>query len=236
MQGKFPAILFSGYNGESQGTALADVMFGQQDPSGHLDFTWYKDDSQLPPMADYGLTPARTGGLGRTYLYFTGTPTYPFGYGLSYTTFAYSGVAVDQKSVSADGTVHVSFTVTNTGSTPGATVAQLYAATPFTVPGVELPKPSGWRASRRPRSLQPGAEPADLASGPDAASLAVWDAASDEVGRLRRHLPVPGGRQRGDIRGSADGQRAPAALTPHVQSVTVQPDQVDLPGRATRWT
>ncbi len=72
-----PAIVFSGYNGESQGTALADVLFGKQNPSGHLDFTWYKDDSQLPAMSNYGLTPAATGGLGRTYQYFTGTPTYP---------------------------------------------------------------------------------------------------------------------------------------------------------------
>ena len=84
-QGDFPAIVFSGYNGESQGTALAQVLFGQVNPSGHLDFTWYKDDSQLPAIKNYGLTPSQTGGLGRTYMYFTGTPTYPFGYGLSYT-------------------------------------------------------------------------------------------------------------------------------------------------------
>ena len=63
-QGKFPAIVFSGYNGESQGTALADVLFGKQNPSGHLNFTWYSDDSQLPDMTNYGLTPSHTGGLG----------------------------------------------------------------------------------------------------------------------------------------------------------------------------
>ena len=74
-QSKFPAIVFSGYNGESQGTALADVLFGKQNPSGHLNFTWYTDDSQLPPISNYGITPGDTSGLGRTYLYFTGTPT-----------------------------------------------------------------------------------------------------------------------------------------------------------------
>ena len=53
-QGDFPAIVFSGYNGESQGTALAQVLFGQQNPSGHLDFTWYADDSQLPTWTTTG--------------------------------------------------------------------------------------------------------------------------------------------------------------------------------------
>ena len=93
-QQDFPAIVFSGYNGESQGTALAQVLFGQQNPAGHLNFTWYANDSQLAAMDNYGLTPSQTGGLGRTYMYFTGTPTYPFGYGLSYSTFKYSHVDV----------------------------------------------------------------------------------------------------------------------------------------------
>ena len=139
-QGDFPAIVFSGYNGESQGTALAQVLFGQVNPSGHLDFTWYKDNSQLPDMKNYGLTPSQTGGLGRTYMYFTGTPTYPFGYGLSYAKFSYSHINIASRTVNANATVPVSFQVTNTGTVPGATVAQVYAAPQFTVPGVELPK------------------------------------------------------------------------------------------------
>jgi beta-glucosidase len=112
VQGDFPAIVFSGYDGESQGTALAQVLFGQQDPAGHLDFTWYASDSQLPGIMNYGLTPGQTGGLGRTYMYFTGTPAYPFGYGLSYTTFKYSHVRVGPGKASANGTVRVSFDVT----------------------------------------------------------------------------------------------------------------------------
>ena len=139
-QRDFPAIVFSGYNGESQGTALAQVLFGQVNPAGHLDFTWYSSDAQLPAIANYGLTPAQTGGLGRTYMYFTGTPAYPFGYGLSYTSFGYSHVTVGPATTSANGTVDVSFDVTNTGTVPGATVAQLYVAPRFTVRGVQLPK------------------------------------------------------------------------------------------------
>jgi beta-glucosidase len=138
-QQKFPAVVFSGYNGESQGTALAAALFGRQDPAGHLDFTWYKDDSQLPAMQNYGLTPGQTGGKGRTYMYFTGTPTYPFGYGLSYARFRCSDFHAGPAPVTANGSVRVGFDVTNTGRTRGATVAQLYAATEFTVPGVQLP-------------------------------------------------------------------------------------------------
>ena len=108
--------MFSSYNGQAQGSALADVVFGVQNPDGHLDFTWFKDDSQLPAMQNYGLDAASTGGLGRTYQYFTGTPTYAFGYGLSYSTFSFTNAAVDHSSVTADGTVNVSLDVTNTGS------------------------------------------------------------------------------------------------------------------------
>ncbi len=131
-QGDFPAIVFSGYNGESQGTALAQVLFGQVNPAGHLDFTWYKNNAQLPAITNYGLTPAQTSGLGRTYMYFTGAPAYPFGYGLSYTSFGYSNVTAGPAASPADGTVDVSFDVTNTGTVPGATVAQLYVAPQFT--------------------------------------------------------------------------------------------------------
>src|SRR5438445_7251097 len=72
VQGEVPAVLFSGYNGESQGTALADVLLGKQNPSGHLNFTWYADDSQLPTMSNYGLTTGETGGIGRVYQYLNG--------------------------------------------------------------------------------------------------------------------------------------------------------------------
>ena len=234
--GRVPAIVFSGYNGESQGTALADVLLGKQDPSGHLDFTWYSDDSQLPPMADYNITPGGTGGLGRTYQYFTGTPTYPFGYGLSYTTFAYSGVKADQKSVSADGTVNVSFSVTNTGSTPGATVAQLYVATPFTVTGVELP---GERLEgfQKTGVLQPGATQ-HISIPVKISNLAFWDAKHSKSvvydGSYQFKIGpnasgLAGGPGGASPQASAAGSQTVSvhgALTPRVQYVTVQPDRV----------
>ncbi len=236
---RFPAILFSGYNGESQGTALADVLLGAQNPSGHLDFTWYADDSQLPAMADYDLTPGGTGGLGRTYQYFTGTPTYPFGYGGSYTTFGYSGVSADRTSVSADGTVRVAFDVTNTGDVPGATVAQLYAATPFTVSGVELPD-KRLAGFHKTAVLQPGATE-HVTLDVKVADLAFWDqqAMKDVVYDGAYAFQVASSAS--DVVATKTVQ-VTGGLTPKVRYVTVQPEDVvfkagdtlDLTGK-NRW-
>jgi beta-glucosidase len=133
-----PALLWSSYNGQRQGAALADVLLGKVDPSGHLPFTWYANQDQLPPITDYTLQPTATTD-GRTYMYFTGDVTWPFGYGLSYTDFRYSRLTVDRTRVDANGSVTVSADVTNTGPVPGATVAQLYAATPGAPASLKLP-------------------------------------------------------------------------------------------------
>jgi beta-glucosidase len=223
-QAKVPAIVFSGYNGESQGTALADVLFGAQNPDGHLDFTWYANDTQLPAMADYGLTPSQTGGLGRTYQYTTTTPTYPFGYGLSYTKFAYSKIALDTRSATADGTVTATVTVTNTGTAAGSTVAQLYAATPFTVPGVELPT-ERLAGFAKTAVLAPG-KSQTLTMPVKIPSLAFWDA------NAMKSVVYPGNY---DLRIATDATHAVStqsvavtgALTPKVTGVTVQPESVE---------
>ena len=238
VQDKVSSIVFSGYNGESQGSALADVLLGAQNPSGHLNFTWFKDDSQLPPMADYDITPGGTGGLGRTYRYFTGTPTYPFGYGLSYTNFAYSHVTAGS-SATANGSVTVRFDVTNTGHAAGATVAQLYAATPFSVPGVEMPK-KRLAGFHKTAVLQPGATE-HVSLTVKLADLGIWDANA-----MKSFVPT--GTYRFQVGGdSATPAASPAVrvtgqLTPKTRYVTVQPeavsykvgDTIDLTGK-NRW-
>ncbi|SEG92334.1 beta-glucosidase [Actinacidiphila yanglinensis] len=222
-QKDFPAIVFSGYNGQSQGTALAQVLFGQQNPAGHLDFTWFAGDSQLPSMDNYGLTPSETGGLGRTYMYFTGKPTYPFGYGLSYSDFAYSKVRVGSGSVSADGTVKVGFDVTNTGKVAGSTVAQLYAAPQFTVPGVELPKEQ-LAGFKKTAVLAPG-HSQHITLSVKVSDLSQWD--EDTLKQVVHDgaYQFRVGPDSATVAGSAT-VKVHGALTPRVQSVTVQPDQV----------
>jgi len=116
---KIPAILEAWYPGEEGGTAVAEVLAGDVNPSGRLPVTWYKSTEQLPPFDDYSMAK-------RTYRYFDGEPLYPFGYGLSYTSFAYSNARVDQGNVSADGAATVSVEVANIGAMAGDEVAQMY--------------------------------------------------------------------------------------------------------------
>jgi beta-glucosidase len=121
-QANVPAILHITHAAQEQGTAIADVIFGDYNPAGRLTQTWPKSLEQLPPLLDYDIT------RGHTYMYFKGEPLYPFGYGLSYTTFRYSNMRVTSPKLSGKGTVTVSVEVKNTGTRTGDEVVQLYAA------------------------------------------------------------------------------------------------------------
>ncbi|MGW6928941.1 glycoside hydrolase family 3 C-terminal domain-containing protein [Lentzea sp. NPDC054927] len=237
-QSKVPSILFSGYNGQSQGAALANVLFGKQNPDGHLNFTWYRDDSQLPPMQNYRLNASGTGGLGRTYQYFTGTPTYPFGHGLSYSTFRFSNVLADRTSASPNDTVTVSLDVTNTGQRAGTTVAQLYAATPGAGTGdVPLQRLA---AFQKTRLLNPG-ETQRLALPVRVRDLAQWDTANKREAVAAGTYQLRVGMSASNIVARND-VRVSGALTPRVKHVTVKPEAVvyrpgesfDLRGK-NRW-
>ncbi len=116
-----PALLWSAHGGQEYGRALADVLFGDCDPGGRLPQTWYRSAADLPDLLDYDIIATDA-----TYLYYRGTPLYPFGHGLSYTSFTYSELAVSAPSMTADGEVRISCTVTNTGSRSGHEVVQLY--------------------------------------------------------------------------------------------------------------
>jgi beta-glucosidase len=116
------AILDAWYAGEEGGTAIAQTLAGDNNPSGHLPVTFYTGVDQLPPFEDYSMA-------NRTYRYFTGKPLYPFGHGLSYTRFAYSGLKV-APALKAGDTLGVDVTVKNTGSRYGDAVAQLYLGFP----------------------------------------------------------------------------------------------------------
>ncbi len=132
------ALLWSSYNGQRKGESLADVLLGTYNPSGRLPFTWYRDESQLPPIDDYAIQPGAAS-LGRTYMYFTGTPSYPFGYGLSYSTYRYANLSVNASRVDANDSLTVSADVTNTGSLPGNEVVQVYVGTPDAPPSAHRP-------------------------------------------------------------------------------------------------
>ncbi|NYH45311.1 beta-glucosidase [Micromonospora jinlongensis] len=117
-----PAIVWTTHAGAETGHAVADVLFGDRNPSGKLTQTWYRSDSQLPPdLLEYDIISS-----GQTYLYNRAKPLYPFGHGLSYTRFRYGQLRTGAHSVAADGTIAVSVDVTNAGARAGSEVVQLY--------------------------------------------------------------------------------------------------------------
>ncbi|CAN5902036.1 glycoside hydrolase family 3 protein [soil metagenome] len=198
-QDHVPAIVEGWYPGQAGGSALADVLFGDYNPAGRLPVTFYRDTTDLPAFSDYNMA-------GRTYRYFRGTPLYPFGHGLSYTSFAYSGLRTSAPSIRAAGSVTVSVRVRNTGARAGDEVVQLYTrhiGSAVTRPNREL------RGFKR-ISLKPG-ERRSVRFALPASALAYWDESTHawklegdtvavEVGassadiRLRTTLKVIAGR------------------------------------------
>jgi beta-glucosidase len=137
-----PAIVEAWYPGQAGGAALADVLFGDYNPAGRLPVTFYKSVDQLPPFTDYRMK-------GRTYRYFEGEPLFPFGYGLSYTSFAYRKLNVPKR-VSAGADAQVTVEVENTGVVAGEEVVQLYLS--GTAPNQPLRSLQGFqRISLRPK-------------------------------------------------------------------------------------
>jgi beta-glucosidase len=114
-----PAILEAWYPGQAGGAAIANALFGLFNPGGRLPITFYRSSSDLPPFTDYRMA-------NRTYRYFMGDPLYPFGFGLSYTTFAYRNLQITPVQVEPGGSVSIQVDVKNTGQRLGDEVVQLY--------------------------------------------------------------------------------------------------------------
>lgn len=120
VQENVPAILHLSHSSQEEGNAVADVLFGDYNPAGRLTAMWVKALDDLPPMMDYDIR------KGRTYMYFKGQPLYPFGFGLSYTTFEYGNLRTSADSVRGAGEITVSVDIKNTGKRTGDEVVQMY--------------------------------------------------------------------------------------------------------------
>ncbi|MFW5985741.1 MAG: glycoside hydrolase family 3 C-terminal domain-containing protein [Halanaerobiales bacterium] len=116
-----PAIIYSSHGGQEIGTAIADVLFGDYNPAGRLNMTWYKSVKQLPDIMDYDIIKGK-----RTYMYFAGEPLYPFGHGLTYTRFLYSDLKLSAGKINSEETVKISLKIKNMGSRNSDEVVQLY--------------------------------------------------------------------------------------------------------------
>ncbi len=161
-----PAIVEAWYPGQEAGTAIADVLFGVYDPGGRLPVTFYRSVNDLPSFDDYAMA-------GRTYRFFTGTPLYPFGYGLSYTTFAYTNLRVKSETPAARDTVTVRVDVTNTGKVFGDEVVQVYAQHLAS----KVPRPRQDLRGYKRVTLGPG-QTATVTIRIPVASLAYWNTTS----------------------------------------------------------
>ena len=191
-----PAILEAWYPGGEGGTAVAEALAGDFSPGGRLPVTFYKSVDQLPAFEDYSMAK-------RTYRYFDGEPLYPFGYGLSYTTFSYSNARVDNASVAADGSATISVDVANTGSMSGDEVVELYLTHPG-VAGAPLRALKGFQRVHLPRGQKKTVSftirGRDLGIVDEAGkhrivpgTVQVWIGAGQPVARAG--LPKPGGAE-----------------------------------------
>jgi len=161
---KVPAMLQAWWPGEEGGHAIADVLFGDVNPAGRLPHTVYASEKQVPSLDEYDVS------KGFTYMYLNGEPLYPFGHGLSYTDFKYSGLKLSAARIGSGGNVNVTVEITNTGKRAGDEVVQLYA---------QALKSSVKRPAKELRgfqriSLQPG-ESKSVTLGLPAEKLAFWD-------------------------------------------------------------
>ena len=164
LKDKIPVLLQAWWPGEEGGHAIADVLFGNVNPAGRLPHTVYASSAQVPPVSEYDIT------KGFTYMYLNGEPLFPFGHGLSYTTFEYGNLNLSSARIKADGKVNVSLEVANTGKLAGDEVVQLY---------VHQVKSSVKRPAKELRGfqrigLQPGEKKLVTFTLP-AEKLAFWD-------------------------------------------------------------
>jgi len=161
-----PAIVEAWYPGQAAGRAIADVLFGDYNPAGRLPVTFYRSVNDLPPFDDYSMK-------GRTYRFFEGEPLYPFGHGLSYTTFRYGNLRLSRRTAGPRDTVAVSFDVTNTGARAGDEVPQLYVQHT----GSKVERPIGDLRGYSRVTLLPG-QTRTVTFRVPVSSLAYWDAAA----------------------------------------------------------
>ncbi|MEV8015965.1 glycoside hydrolase family 3 C-terminal domain-containing protein [Streptomyces sp. NPDC086554] len=182
-----PALLWTAHGGQAAGTALARVLAGDVSPAGRLPQTWYAADTDLPDLLDYDVIGSR-----QTYLYFDGTPLYPFGHGIGYSSFVYEDLAAAREGE----LLRVAFTVTNTGSVAADEVVQLYTRGPGEA---SLALPHRQLAAHRRIHLAAGAT-RGLEFQLPVSELGFWDVRHDRWAVAPGTYEMLAGASSGDIR------------------------------------
>jgi len=172
-----PGIIWTGYNGQAQGDAIASILFGDVNPGGKLNSTWYKSVKDLPPITDYTLR-GGNGKNGRTFWYFDKDVSYEFGYGISYTTFEYSNFKISKNTITPNDKIVVSVDVKNTGSYDGDEVVQIYMRTPESPLSLQRPikRLKGFK-----RVTIPSDQTKTVEIVIDCADLWFWDMSANQI-------------------------------------------------------
>jgi len=172
-----PGILWTGYNGQAQGKAMAKILFGEVNPGGKLNVTWHKSVDDLPDFNDYALR-GEAGKNGRTYWYFDKDVSYEFGFGLSYTNFEYSNFCIDKNRITPNDLVTVHVDVKNTGKVDGDEVVQVYVKTPDSPASLQRPikRLKGFK-----RVTIPAGQIKTVSIDIDCSDLWFWDSENNKI-------------------------------------------------------
>ena len=216
-------MIWTGYNGQAQGTAMARILFGDVNPGGKLNVTWYKSLSDLPDFNDYSLR-GENGTDGRTYWYFDKDVSYEFGYGLSYTTFEYSDFAISRTEITPNGRVTVSVDVKNAGEVDGDEVVQVYVRTPDSPASLERPvkRLKGFKRVTIPRGQTKKVE-IEI----DCSDLWFWDPGQNRITFDPGRYIFEIGSSSRDIRGTVEA-RMSGTYQPVLKTVVAETDRVVL--------
>ncbi len=207
-------IIWTGYNGMGQGAAIAKVLFGDVNPGGKLNATWFKSVNDLPAITDYTLR-GGAGKNGRTLWYFDKPVSYEFGYGLSYTSFEYSDFHISKTAVTPDDRIVISVDVTNTGGCDGDEVVQVYMTTPDSPASFQRPikRLKGFR-----RVTIPAGQTRTVEIGIDCSDLWFWDMDADRMTFDQGRYVFEIGSSSKDIRGTVTATMS-GRLTPALKTV-----------------
>ncbi|MBK6284720.1 MAG: glycoside hydrolase family 3 C-terminal domain-containing protein [Draconibacterium sp.] len=215
-------IIWTGYNGQAQGTAMAKILFGDVNPGGKLNVTWFKSLSDLPDFNDYTLRGDGTNG--RTYWYFNKDVSYEFGFGMSYTTFAYSNFAISKTNITPNDRITVSVDVQNTGNVDGDEIVQVYVKTPDSPAALQRPikRLKGFKRVNIPRG-QVKTVSIDI----DCKDLWFWDAEKDKITFDPGRYIFEVGASSKDIKGQLEAKMT-GSYKPVLTTVVAERDKVVL--------
>lgn len=225
-----PGIIWTGYNGQGQGAAMAKILFGEVNPGGKLNVTWHKSVNDLPDFNDYRLR-GGNGRNGRTYWYYDKDVSYEFGYGLSYTTFEYSALTINKSDITPNDKITVSVDVKNTGDVDGEEVVQVYVKTPESSPSLERPikRLKGFK-----RISIPSGQVKTVSIDMDCEDLWFWDAENERITFDQGKYVFEIGSSSKDIRGQVEAKMS-GAYKPALTTVVAEADKVVLkPGDTTQ--